>query len=387
MQKAAARSPVNQLQVFSVMEATADRYMRRALELGAQAEGRTRPNPAVGAVIVVGNQIVGEGFHPAAGHPHAEIFALQAAADRATDADLYVTLEPCSHQGRTGPCTEAIIAAGIRRVFVGTQDPNPQVAGSGIRRLRQAGIQVEVGLCETECRRLIAPFAKHVTTGLPFVILKSALTLDGQTATSTGDSQWISNRHSREEVHRLRDRVDAIMVGIGTVLNDDPKLTTRLSGGRDPLRIVVDSHLRTPPQSALLHLDSSADTLIAHLATASADRRHRLLENGAKLLEIAESAGRVDLHDLLVQLGRRGIQSILLEGGAQLNAAFLKADLIDRMMVFIAPKVIGGQGGYAIFAGEGVSRLVDAKQLQDVRFRQFSDNILIEGEVKRCSPA
>lgn len=361
--------------------------MRRALELGARAEGRTRPNPAVGAVVVANQQVVGEGFHPAAGQPHAEVFALHAADCLAAGADLYVTLEPCSHMGRTGPCTEAIIAAGIRRVFVGTQDPNPQVAGSGIRRLQQAGIQVEVGLCETECLRLIAPFAKHITTGLPFVILKTALTLDGQTATSTGDSQWISNSQSREEVHRLRDRVDAIMVGIGTVLNDDPKLTTRLTEGRDALRIVVDSQLRTPPQATLLHLDSPAETLIAHLASAPVDRRNRLAESRAVLLETAELDGRVDLHDLLVQLGQRGVQSILLEGGAQLNAAFLKADLIDRIMVFVAPKVIGGNGGFGIFSGEGVARLADAKELHNIRFRQFGDDILIEGEMKRCLPA
>ncbi len=369
------------------MEATAERYMRRALELGARAEGRTRPNPAVGAVVVADQQIVGEGYHPAAGEPHAEVFALQAAANRAVGADLYVTLEPCSHHGRTGPCTEAIIAAGIKRVFVGTQDPNPQVAGSGIQSLQQAGIQVEVGLCETECRRLIAPFAKHVTTGLPFVILKSAVTLDGQTATSTGDSHWISNSHSREEVHRLRDRVDAIMVGIGTVLNDDPKLTTRLPGGRDALRIIVDSQLRTPPQAALLHLNSSADTLVAYLATAPSSHINSLSKSGAVLMETAELDGRVDLHDLLAQLGRRGVQSILLEGGAQLNAAFLKAGLIDRVMVFVAPKIIGGSSGYGIFAGEGVARLADALPLHDIRFRQFGDDVLIEGEVRRCLPA
>lgn len=361
--------------------------MRRALELGARAEGRTRPNPAVGAVVVADQQIVGEGFHPAAGEPHAEVFALQAAAGRTSGADLYVTLEPCSHQGRTGPCTEAIIAAGIARVFVGTQDPNPQVAGSGIHRLKQAGIQVDVGLCEKDCRRLIAPFAKHISTGLPFVILKSAVTLDGQTATSTGDSQWISNTQSREEVHRLRDRVDAIMVGVGTVLNDDPKLTTRLPGGRDALRIVVDSQLRTPSQAALLHLDSATETLIAHLATAPEDRRSRLAASRAVLLETAEKEGRVDLHDLLAKLGSRGVQSILLEGGAQLNAAFLKAGLIDRMMIFVAPKVIGGNGGYGIFAGLGVPCLADALQLQDIRINRFGDDVLIEGEMKQCLPA
>jgi len=361
--------------------------MRRALELGARAEGRTRPNPAVGAVVVADQQIVGEGYHPAAGQPHAEVFALQAAAGRTAGADLYVTLEPCSHQGRTGPCTEAVIAAGIARVFVGTQDPNPQVAGTGISRLRQAGLQVEVGVCEKDCRRLIAPFAKHITTGLPYVILKSAVTLDGQTATSTGDSQWISNAQSREAVHRLRDRVDAIMVGIGTVLNDDPKLTTRLPGGRDPLRIVVDSQLRIPPQAALLHLDSDAETLVAHLATAPEDRRSCLATGRAVLLETAEKEGRVDLHDLLTQLGGRGVQSILLEGGAQMNAAFLKAGLIDRMMIFVAPKIIGGNGGYGIFAGEGIPSLADALQLQDIRLSRFGDDVLIEGEVKGCLPA
>jgi diaminohydroxyphosphoribosylaminopyrimidine deaminase/5-amino-6-(5-phosphoribosylamino)uracil reductase len=337
--------------------------------------------------VVADQQIVGEGFHPAAGEPHAEVFALQAAAGRTSGADLYVTLEPCSHQGRTGPCTEAIIAAGIARVFVGTQDPNPQVAGSGIHRLKQAGIQVDVGLCEKDCRRLIAPFAKHISTGLPFVILKSAVTLDGQTATSTGDSQWISNTQSREEVHRLRDRVDAIMVGVGTVLNDDPKLTTRLPGGRDALRIVVDSQLRTPSQAALLHLDSATETLIAHLATAPEDRRSRLAASRAVLLETAEKEGRVDLHDLLAKLGSRGVQSILLEGGAQLNAAFLKAGLIDRMMIFVAPKVIGGNGGYGIFAGLGVPCLADALQLQDIRINRFGDDVLIEGEMKQCLPA
>ncbi len=361
--------------------------MRRALELGARAEGRTRPNPAVGALVVADSGIVGEGFHPAAGQPHAEIFALQSAGAQAVGADLYVTLEPCSHQGRTGPCTEAIIAAGIKRVFVGIQDPNPQVAGAGIHRLRAAGVQVEVGFCEADCRRLIAPFAKHVTTGLPFVILKSAVTLDGQTATASGDSQWISNSQSREEVHRLRDRVDAIMVGVGTVLKDDPKLTTRLPGGHDALRVVVDSNLRTPPGAALLHLDSPSDTLLAHIATVSGERRQRLAAQGAVLLETAEREGRVDLQDLLAQLGRRGVQSILLEGGAQLNASFLKADLIDRMMVFVAPKVVGGSGGYGIFAGEGVRRLTDSTQLVDIRLSRFGDDVCIEGEVKRCLPA
>lgn len=361
--------------------------MLQALDLARRAEGRTRPNPAVGAVVVAGGTVVGKGFHPEAGQPHAEIFALQQAGERAAGADLYVTLEPCSHQGRTGPCTEAIIAAGIARVFVGTEDPNPRVAGCGIRRLREAGIVVEVGLCGGECRHLIAPFAKHVTTGLPFVILKSAVTLDGQTATATGDSQWISNSCSRRQVHRLRNRVDAIMVGIGTVLRDDPQLTTRIVGGRDPLRVVVDSHLRTPTSAALLHLDSPAETLVAHLAGADLAARRRLAAEGAVLLEVAERDGRVDLEDLLVKLGKRGVQSLLVEGGARLNTGFFEAGLIDRMIVFIAPKLLGGCGGFGIFAGQGVSRLADALRLGDIRMQSFGDDVMIEGEVKPCSPA
>ncbi len=363
-----------------------ERYMLQALELGRRAEGRTGPNPAVGAVIVNAGTVVGEGFHPEAGQPHAEIFALQQAGERALGADLYVTLEPCSHQGRTGPCTEAIIAAGIARVFVGTEDPNPRVAGSGIRRLREAGISVEVGLCKGECRHLIAPFAKHITTGRPFVILKSAITLDGQSATATGDSQWISNRSSRQQVHRLRDRVDAIMVGIGTVLKDDPQLTTRIVGGRDPLRVVVDSHLRTPPSATLLHLDSPAETLIAHIADVDLASHRRLAAAGAVLLEVAERNGRVDLQDLLIKLGERGVQSLLVEGGAHLNTGFFEAGLIDRMLVFVAPKLLGGCGGFGIFAGQGVSRLADALPLGEIRIQRFGDDVLIEGEVQRCSP-
>jgi diaminohydroxyphosphoribosylaminopyrimidine deaminase/5-amino-6-(5-phosphoribosylamino)uracil reductase len=363
--------------------------MRQALELARLAEGRTRPNPAVGALVVAGGGVVGEGYHPEAGQPHAEIFALRAAGEAARGADLYVTLEPCSHHGRTGPCTEAILAAGLRRVFIGTRDPNPLVAGRGIARLRDAGVEVVCGILEGECRRLIAPFAKHVTTGLPYVILKSAVTLDGKTATSTGDSQWITNVASRAHVHQLRDKVDAVVVGIGTVLKDNPRLTTRLAdgGGRDALRVVVDSHLKIPADAALLHLDSPAGTLIATTGQASPDRLTAVTRDNVEVLPVAERAGRVDLAALVGELGRRGIQSLLLEGGAVLNQAFLEAGLVDRMMIFVAPKVLGGSDGKGIFAGHGVASLAEAVQLQEIRTSRFDDDILIEGEVKACLPA
>ena len=364
-------------------------FMRRALELAGVAEGRTRPNPAVGAVLVRDGQIVGEGYHPQAGLPHAEIYALRAAGELARGADLYVTLEPCSHHGRTGPCADAVSAAGVARVFVGVADPNPMVAGRGIARLREAGVKVEVGVLEADCRRMIAPFAKHVTTGTPYVILKSAVTLDGQTATAGGESRWISNAASRAEVHRLRDRVDAVMVGVGTVLRDDPSLTTRLpAGGRDATRIVVDSRLRIPEEAALLHLASSASTVIATTARAAETKRQRLEALGAQVFVVEEDqTGRVDLRLLMARLGASGIQSILLEGGAELNAAALHSGIVDRMMIFVAPLLLGGHGGKGIFAGSGVERLCEATALTEIRIRRFGDDTLIEGEVQPCSPA
>jgi diaminohydroxyphosphoribosylaminopyrimidine deaminase/5-amino-6-(5-phosphoribosylamino)uracil reductase len=370
-----------------VMRLTED-YMARALELARRAEGRTRPNPPVGAVVVRDGATVGEGFHPQAGQPHAEIFALRQAGEKARGADLYVTLEPCSHQGRTGPCVEAVIAAGIGRVFIGTRDPNPLVEGQGITGLQGAGILVQVGILESECRLLIAPFAKHVTTGLPFVILKSAMTLDGKTATSSGDSKWISGPGSREHVHRLRDRVDAVMVGIGTVLDDNPRLTTRLpDGGRDPLRIVVDSRLRIPEEAAVLSVPSEAATLIATTRAAPPDKVARLVERGVEVLQIGGKNGRVDPADLMTELGARGIQSVLLEGGSELSSSLLQAGLIDRVMIFVAPVLIGGDDGKGLFAGRGATRIADALRLSDICVRRFGDDVLIEGEVGKCSPA
>lgn len=364
----------------------AERHMRRALELARRGEGRTRPNPPVGAVIVRDGTIVGEGFHPAAGEPHAEIFALRQAGALARGATLYVTLEPCCHTGRTGPCAAAVIAAGIARVVVGTRDPNPRVDGGGIEQLRAAGIAVESGVLGAECRRLIAPFAKHVTTGLPFVTLKAGITLDGAVATASGESQWITGAVSRAAAHRLRERSDAIMVGVGTVLADNPRLTTRLAEGegRNPLRIVVDSQLRTPPGAALLA--EPGEVLILTTPSATLQAKARLEAAGAEVLRVAQTPAGVDLAAALRLLGARGVQSILLEGGGRLNHAALHAGLVDRVCAFVAPLFLGGSG-IPLFAGEGVARLDRAFRLREVRIECCGDDVLIEGEVETpCSP-
>jgi diaminohydroxyphosphoribosylaminopyrimidine deaminase/5-amino-6-(5-phosphoribosylamino)uracil reductase len=364
-------------------------YMQQALDLARCAEGRTAPNPAVGAVIVKNGVVVGSGFHPKAGDPHAEIFALRAAGEQARGADIYVTLEPCSHHGRTGPCCDALIAAGVARVFIGIQDPNPQVSGQGISRLRTAGIIVSVGICAVECRCLVAPFIKWITRHQPFMILKSAMTLDGRIATSSGESQWITNEHSRLYAHRLRDKVDAIMVGVGTVLLDNPRLTTRLaSGGRDPLRIVVDSKLRTPVDAAIVNLTSTAKTII--FTTPLADQQKIAAMRKLPMVDVVQMpscAQKVDLSAMMEYLADHAVQTVLVEGGAELNMALFNAKLIDRVMFFFAPKLFGGDDGKSMFVGQGVAHLADALHLTDVRTQCFADDVLIEGEVVTCLPA
>ncbi|PLX87388.1 MAG: bifunctional diaminohydroxyphosphoribosylaminopyrimidine deaminase/5-amino-6-(5-phosphoribosylamino)uracil reductase RibD [Desulfuromonas sp.] len=361
--------------------------MLRALDLARKGEGRTAPNPPVGAVIVRDGEVVGEGFHPKAGEPHAEVFALRQAGDSARGADLYVTLEPCSHQGKTGPCAEAVIAAGIARVFVGVQDPNPQVAGRGIERLRAAGVDVVCGVLKDDCRRLIAPFTRQILSGLPYTIYKTAMTLDGKTATATGDSRWISGESSRLEVHRLRDRVEAIMVGVDTLLQDDPLLNTRLpDGGRDPLRVVVDSHLRTPVDAQMLQQKSAAGTLIATTAAADSSQIDALAAAGAEVLVLPDADGRVALPELWRELGTRHVQTLLLEGGATLAGEALRQGLVDQVMVFVAPKLIAGDSLYGIFRGPGCEMLADAIRLEDVRLDTFDQDIRMCAEVVRCLP-
>jgi diaminohydroxyphosphoribosylaminopyrimidine deaminase/5-amino-6-(5-phosphoribosylamino)uracil reductase len=360
--------------------------MLRALELAEKGRGRTAPNPSVGAVIVKDDQVVGEGFHPKAGMPHAEVYALEQAGAKAQGADIYVTLEPCSHTGRTPPCARALIAAGIKRVFVAIVDPDPRVSGAGITLLREAGIAVEVGLCRDQAAELIAGFSKHLRSGHPWTIYKAAMTLDGHTATAVGDSRWISCEESRLRVHRLRNRVEAIMVGIETVLKDNPLLNVRLPHEitRDPLRVVVDSRLRFPLQAKMLTQSSAAATLIATCCN-DRGRINALTAAGAEVLVLpADHEGRVNLLALWDELGRRHIQHLLLEGGSTLATAAWKACLIDELMVFMAPRLVGGCPTTGLFAGAGATLMADSAMLEDVRHETSGSDLLIRAKVQTC---
>lgn len=346
--------------------------MARALELATRALGRTAPNPPVGAVVVRDGEIAGEGYHVAAGQPHAEAVALAAAGARASGATLFVTLEPCAHHGRTPPCTEGIIAAGIAEVHYAIDDPDGRVAGRGRRALEAAGVRVMAGERAPEAAELLRGYLTRQRMGRPWVSAKYAMSLDGKSATRTGDSRWISGDVSREYVHGLRDRVDAIVVGIGTVLADDPSLTVRPAppDGRQPWRVVVDSRLRLPPEAALAGPELAPGTTVAHVADglpgdpADRDRRRRaevLRNHGLELLPLpADPAGRVDLGSLLAELGRRGMNEVLVEGGGELLAGFLAAGLVDEIEACVAPVLVGGNRAPTPLRGRGVAALLDA---------------------------
>ena len=361
--------------------ATDQKFMEYALELAAKARGLTNPNPLVGAVIVRDGEIIGEGYHRKAGEAHAEIHALNQAKEFAQSATMYVTLEPCCHWGRTPPCTEAVIRAKLANVFVAMKDPNPRVAGSGIRQLEEAGVRVQVGLCEAESRQLNEVFIKYITTGYPFVILKSAISLDGKIATASGESQWITSEASRVKGHEIRAQVDAILVGIGTVVKDNPSLTARLSERKneDPIRIVVDSHGRTPLGAKIFNPDSNAGTLIAVTENAPSEKIEALKSAGADILIVEEKEGRVCLRGLMRELGRKEITSVLIEGGGEINAAALQAGIVDKLVFFVAPKLIGGKDAPGPIGGAGVTRLAEAFELRDVKTAQIDTDFLIEG--------
>ncbi|MBZ4687173.1 MAG: ribD [Clostridiales bacterium] len=357
--------------------------MRRALHLARLGEGYVSPNPMVGAVIVKDNKIIGEGYHRKAGTEHAEIHALKEASHQAKGATLYVTLEPCSHFGRTPPCTEAIITAGIKKVIAACTDPNPKVAGNGLKRLREAGIEVMTGVLEEEAVKLNEIFNKYITTGKPFVSFKAAVTCDGKIATASGHSKWITNLKSRQYVHKLRHSYDAILVGSGTVLNDDPSLTTRLVPfkGLNPIRIILDGRLRTSPKSKVF-TDGEARTILVTTKGHAFDRLEAYRKNGVEILKLPGNDFKVDINILLKELGTKEICSILIEGGAQTAGNFFDAKAIDKVYMFISSKVAGGNNAINCLGGLGIKSMDQAPYLADLQRYSFNEDTLIVGKLK-----
>jgi diaminohydroxyphosphoribosylaminopyrimidine deaminase/5-amino-6-(5-phosphoribosylamino)uracil reductase len=356
--------------------------MARALELARRADHQTSPNPMVGAVVVRDGLVVGEGYHARAGLSHAEVVALEAAGPQARGATLWVTLEPCCIEGRTGPCTERILEAGVAEVHVATLDPNPRVHGRGLARLQGAGVRVVLGERRAEAESLIEEFAAWIATGRPWVTLKFAMSLDGKVATSGGESQWITSEEARARGHRLRCQHDAIMVGSGTVLADDPRLTVRwgVEGRRQPLRVVVDGRLRTPPTARLFE-EREAGILIATLEGADPRRRRALEQAGAEVLVLPKGTAGVGLPELLGHLGRRQVVSVLVEGGPTLLGSFLEQRLGHRVVAFVAPRVLGGTRAPGPFGGEGAPRLEQSWQARGLRAELVGPDLLLTAEV------
>ena len=362
----------------------AEHFMRLALKEARKGSGRTAPNPCVGAVIVKDDRVVASGYHRRAGTPHAEIHALQMAGDRAIGADLYVTLEPCNHHGRTGPCSHAVAAAGIKKVIVGMRDPNPLVNGSGIDYLRSRGIEVDCGVLEKQCRDINKAFLKYILTARPWVAIKAGLSLDGRLSYRLGTGGEITGPESFRKVHRLRDTIDAILVGIGTIRADNPSLTTRLQRGRgkDPLRIVLDSNLQIDESARILTVDSAARTWIFCLETADSSKIARLRERGILVSAVARSGtGRVALDEVLKSVAARGLSSVMVEGGATVHGAFLLQRLVDYAYLFYAP-IFAGDGGAPFVSGLQVQGGKEqAIKLVDVAGRRYGNDWLVHGDV------
>ncbi|MEN6465167.1 MAG: bifunctional diaminohydroxyphosphoribosylaminopyrimidine deaminase/5-amino-6-(5-phosphoribosylamino)uracil reductase RibD [Syntrophaceae bacterium] len=362
------------------MKGTDEKYMMRALGLARKGLGRVSPNPMVGAVIVKGGRIIGEGWHGRYGGKHAEIEALEKVATVAgvKGSTLYVTLEPCAHFGKTPPCVDRVIAAGITRVVIGTRDPNPLVAGKSIRKLRARGIETEVGILEEECRGLNEKFFKYMLQARPFVTLKIAQTLDGRIAASSGDSRWISSPASRRLAHRERSLHDAVMVGIGTVIQDDPELTVRHVRGRNPLRIVVDSKLRIPPESKILQDQGKTPTIVACSRNHNLKKFEQLRKLGIDV--VVAGAGQVDLRSLLSLLAKENISSVLVEGGAGLYTSFLKEKLADRILAVIAPVITGK--GIEAFGDLGIKKIRDAQKLEIRKILRREADVILDARLK-----
>ena len=360
---------------------TDDTHMRLALRLATKGLGRTGANPMVGAVVVKNDQVVGQGYHHAIGEPHAEVHALAQAGEKARGSSLYVTLEPCVHENKqTLPCVPAIIASGVTRVVVAMTDPNPAVNGKGMHALRHAGLNVTDGVCRAQASRLNRPFIKLVTTGRPYVTLKIASTLDGKIAAANGESRWITSVPARRYIHRLRSRVDAVLVGIGTILADDPRLTVRLPGENrhQPHRVVIDAQLRISPKANVVTAHQGVRILIA-CATADPTKKAMLEKKGVEIIEVSNGNGRVSFPALMDHLGQLGFAHVMIEGGSRINASSLEAGIVDHVLLMIAPMFLGGYGARSLIEGPTQSSLADRITLTDLRVRHIGPDLIIEG--------
>ncbi|GAB6085403.1 bifunctional diaminohydroxyphosphoribosylaminopyrimidine deaminase/5-amino-6-(5-phosphoribosylamino)uracil reductase RibD [Alkaliphilus crotonatoxidans] len=361
-----------------------EKMMERALQLAERGWGKTRPNPLVGAVVVRDQQVISEGHHDRFGGDHAELAALKKIDFQGEGATLYVNLEPCSHHGKTPPCVEAIIKSKIKRVVVAMTDPNPLVAGNGIKLLKNHGIEVTLGVLRHQAATLNEIFIKYITQRKPFCILKTAMTLDGKIATVTGDAKWISGQKSRAYVHHIRNRVSGIMVGVNTVIADNPMLNTRKSGQEvtHPTRIIVDSHCRIPLTSHVVTTAKEQPTIIASTRDVDSHRIAQLKEHQVEVIQLPSRNGRVDLVSLMAELGKREIDSVLLEGGSTLNGSALEASIVDKIMVFVAPKILGGERAPTPVGGNGIKQVIDAIQLENITVKSYAEDILIEAYVE-----
>ncbi|MBQ7264890.1 MAG: bifunctional diaminohydroxyphosphoribosylaminopyrimidine deaminase/5-amino-6-(5-phosphoribosylamino)uracil reductase RibD [Firmicutes bacterium] len=363
------------------MDKNKEEYMAMAAELAKKGEGAVDPNPLVGAVIVKNGNIIGSGYHEKFGGPHAEVNAIESCKEDTEGAEIYVTLEPCSHYGKTPPCALKLIEKGFKKVYVGCLDPNPLVAGRGIKLLRDHGIEVETGVLEEECSMLNPVFFKYITQKIPYVALKSAVSLDGKTATYSGESKWISCEGSRLEVQKLRNKYMAIMVGVNTVIKDDPRLDCRIEGGRDPIKIIADTNLRTPINARML--TKGTTYIAASQKHTNSEKAKALEEKGAKILYLNEKDGEISLSELLEKLGKLNINSLLVEGGGTLNFAFIKEKLFDIIHYYIAPKIIGGAEAKTFAEGKGFETMAEVCELEFKNIRNIDGDIYLEAFPRR----
>ena len=355
--------------------------MERALELAKKGIGKVNPNPLVGAVIVKNGEIIGEGYHQCYGEAHAERNAVKNAVIPVEGSTIYVTLEPCAHYGKTPPCVDLIIEKKFKKVVIGMLDPNEKVAGKSIEKLKKHGIDVVVGVKEEECKKMNEIFIKYITSKIPFVILKSGMSLDGKIATYSGESKWITSKESREDSQNLRNRLNSIMVGVNTVIADDPELTCRVNNEKNLIRIVVDTNLRIPLDSKVVNNNDKL-TIVATTLNSNENKKQTLRDLGVKVIEVSEKNNKVNLKELVNKLGQEGIDSILIEGGGTLNFSALEENIVDKVIFYIAPKILGGENSKSCIAGIGFSELDNAVNLKDISYRKIGEDLVVEGYIR-----